>query len=145
LRPYSVGENVIMQGQEGTVTSIQLFYTTILTFDNKTIIVPNGQLSNNVVVNLSRQGKRRLDITLKLPYTAAFEKVKVIAESAMEAQEELLKDPEARIGIQTMEFDRYEVIIQVWVNAHGFQDAKYILQEKLLSELKAAGIILSEK
>lgn len=68
LRPYSVGDNVVMQGQEGTVTSIQLFHTIILTFDNKTIIVPDGQLSNNVTINLSRQGKRRFDINLKFNY-----------------------------------------------------------------------------
>ncbi|RYG31167.1 MAG: mechanosensitive ion channel, partial [Chitinophagaceae bacterium] len=141
----TVGENVVMQGQEGTVTSIQLFYTTILTFDNKTIIVPNGQLSNNVVINLSRQGKRRLDITLKLPYTAAFEQVRTTVETAMSAQHELLKEPKARIGIEAMEFDKYEVIIQVWVNAHGFQDARYILQERIMTDLRSSGVIAGGK
>lgn len=76
LKPYRVGENISTQGQEGTVTSIQLFYTTVLTFDNKTIIIPNGQLSNNVVMNLSREGKRRLDIEIKFDYGKDIEQVK---------------------------------------------------------------------
>lgn len=143
LRPYRVGENVIMQGQEGTVTSIQLFYTYILTFDNKTIIVPNGQLSNNVVINLSRQGKRRLDINLKLNYTAGVEEVKKILENAIASTKSILNDPVARIGVADLEPERYVIAIQVWVNAHGFQDAKFLLQEKIMSDLKAAGIIAS--
>ena len=68
LHPYRVGDIVIIQGQQGKVTGILLFYTTVLTSDNKTIIVPNGQLSNNVVFNLSREGKRRIDFDLKFAY-----------------------------------------------------------------------------
>src|SRR6266496_5019408 len=80
LKPYHVGDNISTQGQEGTVTAIQLFYTTVLTFDNKTIIIPNGQLSNNVVTNLSREGKRRLDIDIKLVYSNDIAVVKKLLE-----------------------------------------------------------------
>lgn len=145
LRPYSVGENVVMQGQEGTVTSIQLFYTTILTFDNKTIIVPNGQLSNNVIINLSRQGKRRLDINLKLSYTTHTDEVKKIIENAIRSINDILNEPVARVGVADMEFDRYTVSIQVWVNAHGYEDAKFILHERIMNDLKNAGILPSQK
>jgi small conductance mechanosensitive channel len=145
LRPYSVGENVVMQGQEGTVTSIQLFYTTILTFDNKTIIVPNGQLSNNVIINLSRQGKRRLDIDLKLSYTTSTDEVKKIIDNAIKSTNDILNEPVARIGVANMEFDRYTLAIQVWVNAHGFEDAKFILQERIMNDLKNAGVLPASK
>ena len=141
LKPYSVGENVVMQGQEGTVTSIQLFYTTILTFENKMIIVPNGQLSNNVIINLSRQGKRRLDIPVKLSYTAQIGEVRKIVEDAIRSTHDILDEPKARIGVAELEFDKYIVAIQVWVNAHGFEDAKLILVERIMNDLKNAGII----
>ncbi|HKO79294.1 MAG TPA: mechanosensitive ion channel family protein [Chitinophagaceae bacterium] len=145
LRPYSVGENVVMQGQEGTVTSIQLFYTTILTFDNKTIIVPNGQLSNNVIVNLSRQGKRRLDISIKLSYITNTDEVKKIIAKAIRSTKDILNEPVARVGVTDMEFDRYGISIQVWVNAHGFEDAKFILYERIMNDLKNAEIIAGSK
>jgi small conductance mechanosensitive channel len=145
LRPYSVGENVVMQGQEGTVTSIQLFYTIILTFDNKTIIVPNGQLSNNVIINLSRQGKRRMDIDLKLPYTVDAAQVRKLIENAVSATESILKEPVSRIGVAALEADRYTLNIQVWTDAHGFQDSKFVLQESIMNELKNAKILIPEK
>lgn len=69
LKPFRVGDNIIAQAQEGTVTSIQLFYTVVLTFDNRTVIVPNSKLSNEVIINLSREGLRRMDIELKLAST----------------------------------------------------------------------------
>lgn len=144
LRPYVVGDNVVMQGQEGTVRSIQLFYTVILTFDNKTIIVPNGQLSNNVVINLSREGKRRLDITVKLDYRTDFETVKQELEEIL-AESDALKDPVARVGIESLDYDRYLINIQVWVNAHGFQDIKFILQQKIMQRLREKGTIATPK
>lgn len=57
LKPFVVGDNIVAQGQEGTVTSIQIFYTVVLTFDNRTVIIPNSKLSNEVILNLSREGK----------------------------------------------------------------------------------------
>jgi small conductance mechanosensitive channel len=145
LRPYSVGENVVMQGQEGTVTSIQLFYTIILTFDNKTIIVPNGQLSNNVIVNLSRQGKRRMDIDLKLPYSVDVGEVRKVIEMAIAGTGSILKEPATRIGVATLDADRYVISIQVWAAANGFQDSKFALQERIMDDLKKAKIISAEK
>jgi small conductance mechanosensitive channel len=140
LRPYRVGDNINTQGQEGTVTSIQLFYTTVLTFDNKTIIIPNGQLSNNVVINLSREGKRRLDIELKFNYGVDVERVKKILQDSIHSSKDILPEPVARIGMSVIDYDRYTITVNVWINAHGFYDTRYTLQEKLVADLKAAGI-----
>lgn len=139
LKPYRVGDNVIIQGQEGTVTSIQLFYTIILTFDNKTIIVPNGQLSNNMTVNLSREGNRRLDIEIKLPYKTEFEQVRVFTDEIIKKNTSMLKSPEPRIGITKFDGDRYIVTIQVWTSAHGFEDTRLSLQDELLRQYQSKG------
>jgi small conductance mechanosensitive channel len=120
-----------------------LFHTIILTFDNKTIIVPNGQLSNNVIINLSRQEKRRLDISLKLNYTIEVGAVKKIMQSTIGSTKNILNEPVTRMGVAEPEPERYIMSIQVWVNAHGFEDSKFILQEKILNDLKNAGIISS--
>lgn len=139
LKPYRVGDNVIIQGQEGTVTSIQLFYTIILTFDNKTIIVPNGQLSNNMTVNLSREGNRRLDIEIKLPYKTEFEQVRVFTDEIIKKNTSMLKSPKPRIGITKFDGDRYIVTIQVWTSAHGFEDTRLSLQDELLRQYQSKG------
>jgi small conductance mechanosensitive channel len=140
LKPYRVGDNISTQGQEGTVTSIQIFYTTVLTFDNKTIIIPNGQLSNNVVINLSREGKRRLDIELKFNYGIDIPEVKKILQESIQTSEDILPEPVARIGVYALDYDRYTITVNVWINAHGFYDTRLLFQEKLIRDLKAAGI-----
>src|SRR3954453_9937491 len=72
LKPFRVGDNIIAQGQEGTVASIQIFYTLVTTFDNRTVVLPNSKLSNEVIVNLSREGMRRLDVELKFGFPIPF-------------------------------------------------------------------------
>jgi small conductance mechanosensitive channel len=142
LRPYRVGENISTQGQEGTVSSIQLFYTTVLTFDNKTIIIPNGQLSNNVVINLSREGKRRLDIELKFDYGKDIGQVKKILNDSIQSADNILPEPVARIGVFRLEPDRFTIMVNVWISAHGYYDLMMAIQEKLINDLKKAGIKL---
>jgi small conductance mechanosensitive channel len=136
LRPYRVGDNVIMQSQTGTVDSIQLFYTLVKTFDNKTIIVPNGQLSNNVVINLSREGMRRIDIELKFPYKMDEEAVRKTAAEVITRIDSLKKEPGPRIGVINLEPDKYTISIQAWTNAHGFEDTKMEFNERLMEALK---------
>jgi len=141
LRPYKVGDNIITQGQEGSVSSIQLFYTVILTFDNKTVIVPNSKLSNEIILNLSRQGKRRVDIELKFKYNNEYEKIKEIITVAFSSLNNILKEPALRIGISKLDADNYSVIINTWIPAHGFEDGRLLINEKLMSELRKAGLI----
>jgi len=140
LKPFVVGDNIITQGMEGTVTSIQIFYTLIKTFDNRDLIVPNGQLSNQVIINISRSGSRRLDINLKFTNNIDFKQVKGIINSAIDKCENILATPDRRIGVGELQPDGYLVSINVWVNSHGFQDTKLALQETLLDDIKGAGV-----
>ncbi|RYY71005.1 MAG: mechanosensitive ion channel family protein [Chitinophagaceae bacterium] len=142
LKPFSVGDNIIASGIEGTVSSIQIFYTVVTTFDNRTVIYPNSKLSNEVIVNISRSGSRRLDIEFKLPNAVDFEAVKQTINAAIDDSKEMLKKPERRIGISSLEPDGYKVSVSVWVKAHGFTDKKFAFQEKLIGDLKKAGLKL---
>jgi small conductance mechanosensitive channel len=140
LKPFVVGDNIITQGLEGTVTSIQIFYTLVKTFDNRTLIVPNGQLSNNTIINISREGNRRLDINYKFGNAIDIKQVKSVINSTIDKEENILKSPERRIGVSLLEPDGYTLNINVWVNAHGYEDIKLTVQENLLQDIKDAGI-----
>lgn len=142
LRPFGVGDTIIAAGQEGTVTSIQIFYTVVTTFDNRTVIYPNSKLSNEVIINISRMGSRRLDIELKFNNSIDFEIVKKIINQVIDNYKDMLKKPERRIGISSIETDGYKVSISVWTKAHGFIDTKFAFQEKLIAGLKNAGLKL---
>jgi small conductance mechanosensitive channel len=140
LKPFKVGDNIITNGLEGTVTSIQIFYTIIETFDNRVVIVPNGQLSNQVIINTSRKGTRRLDISLKFPNNIDVKQVKSVIEKSLEQSEHCLKSPQKRVGIGEIQPDGYVLAVSVWVNAHGFQDIKLSVQETLFEDIVKAGI-----
>jgi small conductance mechanosensitive channel len=142
LKPFTVGDNIITQGLEGTVTDIQIFYTLVKTFDNRMVIVPNSKLSNEVIINISREGIRRLDIEFKVPNAVEFKQIKSVIEKTVDGNTNYLKTPERRIGISSMEYDGYKVMINVWVNAHGFYDSRLTLQEALMDDLRAGGIKL---
>lgn len=142
LKPFRVGDNIIAQGQEGTVVSIQIFYTIVTTFDNRTVILPNSKLSNEVIVNLSREGKRRLDVELKLAFTVPYEQVEAILTTTINANKDLLKDPTFRIGVSSVDPDGYKIMVNTWVQAHGYQDAKLKLQQSIIENIIAGGIKL---
>jgi small conductance mechanosensitive channel len=142
LKPFKVEDNIITNGLEGTVTSIQIFYTIIDTFDNRVVIVPNSQLSNQVIINTSRKGTRRLDINLKFPNNIEVKEIKSVIEKSLDKSEHCLKNPQKRVGIGEIQADGYVIAISVWINAHGFQDTKLSVQQSLYEDIKKSGIKL---
>ncbi|MFL5741404.1 MAG: mechanosensitive ion channel family protein [Flavisolibacter sp.] len=142
LKPFRVGENIVAQGEEGVVSSIQVFFTVVLTFDNRTVIIPNSKLSNEIIINLSREGNRRMDIVLKFPFSADFNLIKDCISKIIESNANLLKDPAHRIGILSIESDGYKVLVNVWAPAHGFEDSRLGIQERIMTDLKSLGLKL---
>lgn len=142
LKPFKVGDNILAQGQEGTVTNIEIFYTTVTTFDNRTVVVPNSKLSNEVIINISTIGSRRLDIQIKFSYGVDYDALLLILERTIRESTDVLKSPEHRIGISSIEESGYNVMISVWLNSHGFNDAKLIFQEKLVRGMKEGNLPL---
>jgi small conductance mechanosensitive channel len=141
LKPFSLRDNIVAQNMEGTVTSIQLFYTVLTTYDNRSVILPNNKLSNEVIINITRQGERRLDIEMKLAYGSDFEKIKnLIMESLNDS--DMPENSGLRIGIISLEPDGYKCSVNVWVKAHGFQDTKFQINERILKTFKEGGIKL---
>src|SRR5476651_2093722 len=105
LKPFTLDDNIVAQGVDGVVTSIQLFYTVVLTGDNKTVIIPNGKLFNEVITNVSREGKRRLDFELKLEYAIDVELVKKVIYQSIKETKNLLSTPVPTVGVFALELD----------------------------------------
>ena len=136
----SVDDIIIAQGQEGIVKSIQIFHTLLLTYDNKTVIIPNSKLSNDLIVNLSMEGTRRLDIQLHFSFDTAFEKIKQSMLSAINGFDAVLRDPEPVIGISEIQADGYQVELNIWLNTKDYYRSRSNLQERLMEVLKQSAI-----
>ncbi|WPU98281.1 mechanosensitive ion channel [Mucilaginibacter sp. cycad4] len=140
LKPFEIDDSIVAQGQDGRVVSIQMFYTVLITADNKTVIIPNGKLFNEVIVNITREGRRRLDFELRVGYNNDIEKAKAIMTGVVNANKDILQDPAARVGVISLDNDCVRFTINVWVDPADFLNAKINLQEQMLKELAAGGV-----
>jgi small conductance mechanosensitive channel len=142
LKPFDIDDYIVAQGQDGIVTSIQIFYTVLLTFDNKTVVIPNGKLFNEVIVNVSREGKRRLDFEIKLGYAADAELVMKVIWDAIKAMPNIIQDANNRVGVSAMEVDGVKFIVNAWVVPGDYLTTKLALHAKIVKDLRTSGVKL---
>jgi small conductance mechanosensitive channel len=142
LKPFQVDDNIMAQGQDGMVTSIQIFYTVLLTFDNKTVIIPNGKLFNEVIVNVTREGKRRIDFEVKLGYAADSEVVVKVIWDAVKSIPAIIQNANNRVSVSALEVDGVKYIVNVWVAPGDFLTTKLALHTKIVADLRKAGVKL---
>ena len=143
LKPFELGDMIIAQGQTGTVRSIQVFYTVVVTEDNRTVIIPNSKLSNEVIVNLSREGRRRVDIDLKFNYKYSLAEIEPVIQKAMMASDVVLREPRPTVEITNVEQDGFHVRMYGWVQAEGYDTHKSRLQQVIIDQLKNSGLKLT--
>ncbi|MCR5154454.1 MAG: mechanosensitive ion channel [Lachnospiraceae bacterium] len=129
LKPFVIGDYIVSCGNEGTVTSIDIFYTTLKTPDNKTIVVPNGALSNSNITNVSKEKERRLDFTLPVAYGTDIKLVKEVLQKVFEEDEATLKDKEVTIFLGEFADSSINIGFRVWVNSADYWTAKWRIQE----------------
>lgn len=122
--------------------AIKIFYTVIKTYDNRKVVIPNSKLSNEVIINISGAGNRRLDVELKFSNAIDYAEVKKVINNVLDHAQSALKVPARRVGVSSIEPDGYKVMVNVWLDAHGYVDTKMEIQEKLMEALKGSGLKL---
>lgn len=140
LKPYKVGEFIEVGSVMGTVKEIQIFYTVLLSPDNKTITLPNGSMANTNIINYSRQGTRRLDMRFGVAYGTDAEKVKTILTDIAENDERVLKDKEPLIRMVEMGNSSVDYNFRVWVNGADYWPMYYDFNEKVYARFNKEGI-----
>ena len=120
FRPYKVGDFVEAAGQSGIVKSIEIFSTVLTTGDNKTIILPNGSISNSAVINYSTQETRRVDLVFGIGYDDDLRRAKAVLESLINADERILKDPEPMVVVSNLGDSSVDITTRSWVNAADY-------------------------
>lgn len=143
LKPFLVGDYIIdANGKEGTVTEIQLFYTKLLTPDNRTVILPNGALANGSLVNITTDRYRRCDISVGISYgsdigTAREALMKLLAED-----QAVLRDREMRVVVDSLGDSAIQLIVRCWFTNEEYWDGRYRLTEGIKYALDQAGILI---
>ncbi|VVN74814.1 Small-conductance mechanosensitive channel [Pseudomonas fluorescens] len=139
FRPFRIGDWIEAQGVAGTVDSIQIFHTVLRTGDNKTVILPNGNLSNGIITNTNRQPTRKVVFDVGVDYEADLQKARqVLLDLAKD--ERVLQDPEPQAVISTLGDSSITVSLRVWVKTADYWDVMFMFNEQSRDRLKAAGI-----
>ncbi|MBY8948426.1 MULTISPECIES: mechanosensitive ion channel family protein [unclassified Pseudomonas] len=139
FRPFRIGDWIEAQGTSGTVDSIQIFHTVLRTGDNKTVIVPNGILSNGIITNTNRQPTRKVVFDVGVDYEADLQKAReVLLELAKDPR--VLADPAAVAVVSTLGDSSITVSLRCWTKTSDYWDVVFMLNELARDRLKAANI-----
>lgn len=142
LRPFRAGEYIEAQGVAGTVESIQIFHTILLSPDNKTIIVPNGSLSNGNVINYSRQPTRRVDLNIGIDYGDNVKQARDILLSLARADERVLKDPEPAVWLVSLGDNSVNLSLRMWAKTEDYWGVYWSIIELAKERFDEEGITI---
>ncbi len=134
FRPFRVGDYIEAQGASGTVREISVFYTVIVTVDNKIVTVPNGGLTNSVITNYSSEKLRRVDIEFTADYENDIESVKSVMLSVVASCDKALKDPEPAAVMLDCGEKGIKYALRVWCNGADY----WAVRESLVSGVRNA-------
>ncbi|MBE5868445.1 MAG: mechanosensitive ion channel [Lachnospiraceae bacterium] len=142
LKPFKVGDYIKEDaaGNEGTVTEIQMFYTKLLTPDNRTIILPNGTLANTSMTNVTAADKRRLDIQVGVSYDADIRAAKAVLTNILEQESDILHDMAQNVFVDNLGESAVVLGMRCWVEKSKYWDVKWRMTEAVKYALDEAGI-----
>jgi len=142
FRPFTIGDYIKVGGLEGFVEDIGLFHTTLKTVDNKAVIIPNSSITNTSVVNFTKAGKRRVDITFGIGYGDDIKKAKDIILSILSSNDKVLKDPQPMVIVSELGESSVNLQSRAWVKTQDYWDVYFYLIENVKIEFDKNGITI---
>jgi small conductance mechanosensitive channel len=140
FKPFKVGDFIDAQGHMGTVHAIQVFNTVLKTPDNKTIIIPNGAISNGSITNFSTEPQRRVDMTFGIGYDDDIKKAKEVLTNLVKNDSRVLQEPAPVIVVSELGDSSVNFAVRAWVNAADYWGLYFDMQENVKTEFDKQGI-----
>ena len=142
LKPFVVGDYIIedTNGKEGTVKEIQIFYTKLSTIDNKTIVIPNGMLTNNSITNATAKDERQLDLRVGISYDADIRQAKSVIENLLIKDECIIKNEQINVFVHELADSAVVLGIRAWVKNEEYWETRWRLLEEIKLLLDENGI-----
>jgi len=144
LKPFVVGDYIIenQNKQEGTVSEITIFYTKLLTVDNKAIMIPNGALSNTSITNVTAMTKRRLDLRFNVAYDSDIAKVKEILTKVVIGDKAVIKEDDSNVFVSDLLDSSMVVGARCWVKTEDYWDARWRITENIKIAFDKEGVTI---
>lgn len=142
FKPFRVGDTIEAQGVNGTVSEIQIFVTKLITGNNQTIFIPNGNLSNGTIINYSIAGMRRADLLFSLSYETNIKTAKEIVVQVMESHPKVLTIPPPTVSVKDLSDSAIHLSIKPWATNADFGDMCSDILENCKEAFDSAGIVI---
>lgn len=140
LKPFKVGDFINAQGHAGVVSEIQVFHTILKTPDNKTIIIPNGALSNGSIINFSTESQRRVDLTFSVSYKDDIKKAREVLLQAVNSDPKVLKSPAPEILVSQLGNNAVNFEARAWCKTDDYWDVYFKMHENVKVAFDKAGV-----
>jgi small conductance mechanosensitive channel len=140
FRPFKVGDLIEAAGVFGVVEAIQIFTTQLKTPDNKTVIVPNGKITDDNIVNWTVKGTRRIDMVFGIGYDDDIDQARSLMADIIAQDERILKDPAPKIAISELADSSVNFVVRPWVKVEDYWGVHFDLTEKIKKAFDAAGV-----
>jgi len=140
FKPFRVGDYVEGGGVAGVVEEISIFTTEMKSPDNKKIIVPNGKMMADNIVNYTAKDMRRIDLVAGVSYKDDLDKVRMVLRNILDSDERVLKDPAPTIGVLELGESSVNFAVRPWVKTQDYWDVYFATQEKIKKQFDAQGI-----
>ena len=142
LKPFKVGDYIVdsSSGTEGKVDRIDLFYTKIITGDNRAVFIPNGALSNATITNNTEFNTRRVDFVFGIAYESDIDKAKDIIYNIAKGDEKALADKEVSVFVSSLDASQVSITLRVWCETDYYWDVKARVTEQVKKAFDANGI-----
>lgn len=139
-KPFSAGDTVELDGTVGTVEAIGVLYTKISTFDGKTILIPNGNVTSARLINYTETPTRRVDLTFDISYNADYNLARSLILTAAMENPLILKNPEPVVRMAAHKESAIAIDVRVWVKNDDYSEVKYTLNEDVKRIFDRSGI-----
>lgn len=134
LKPFRIGDFIEANNYTGTVQSIQLFNTVLTTPDNKTIILPNSNVSNNTIINYTDVKQRRIEWNFGISYSEKFDKAKKVLQTIIDDDKRILTDPPPFIKVGELAASSVNIKVRVWCKPEEYWNIYFDMIEKVKTE-----------
>ena len=139
-KPFTAGDYVEADGISGTVAAVDLFYTQLVTPDNKEIFIPNSQLSAVRIINYNALGRRRMDLTFSASYNAPTRQVRQAIQDALAQLPQILDDPAPAVYLSEYQSSSIQYLVRLWTASGDYWDVYYALLEGVRESFERYGV-----
>ena len=141
-KKFKVGDYIETEGLKGTVVKIDMMYTTLCTYNNREILIPNSRLTSNNIINYFVREKRRVDLVIPISYSEDIEKARGVIMEVLDESDLVLHEENNKVQVEKLNESSVDLMVWIWCDSEDYWKVYYFMQENIKTRLEKNGIII---